>query len=199
MTRSIYKARAKRIFFNIFVAIFIAALFGLTLYFTWMQFQAEQYMLASAGLGCSVLLVTLFFVAREETSTAIKRRGYSRPIGTSSMNRVVKSIFQLPVSEFDKSHPSEYQRSRKTVYFDDGSSYDVDLGKFYFVLLAETGKNTGMLSWENSVVKNKMDKKAWAAYRKLLTEAQVVEVDGRGSMRLNCQPWAAIEVIKERC
>lgn len=198
MTRSIYKAKFKRIMFNIFIAVFIAALFGLALYYSVVNYAAGRYWLTTVCVVCSVLLLSLYGVALSETQLAIKRRGYSRPIGTSRMEQVVKSIFHLH-TEPQKSHPGQYERSKKVVYFDDGSSYEVDLGRFYFVLLAEVNKTTGILSWEGSVVKNKMDKRAWAAYRKLLQDAEVVEIDGRGSMRLNCQPWAAVEQIKERC
>lgn len=198
MTRSIYKARAKRIFFNVFIAVFIAALFGSVLYFSFVQYAAGKMWLATVGVVCSVLLLSLYGIASSEAGQSLKRRGYARPIGTSKMERVVKSIFPHN-TEPTKSHPSQYERSKKLVYFDDGSSYEVDLGRFYFVLLAEVNKTTGILSWDRCVVQNKMDKKAWAAYRKLLQDAQVVEVDGRGGMRLNCQPWAAVELIKERC
>lgn len=196
--RRVYLARTKRIFFTLFVAIVIAGLLGMTLYFTWTQLQQGAWWLVAAGITTSIVMLSAFSVALREASIAIQRRGYARPVGTSgTLQRVVKSIF--PPAEFETSHPSAYTRSRILVQFDDHSTYDVDLGVFYFVLLGEVNKTTGILSWEQCVVKNKMDKRAWAAYRKLLEQAGVVEKDGRGSMRLNCQPWSAIEVIKERC
>lgn len=198
MKRHVYQARFKRIIFTVLIAILIAMLLGLSLYFTLIQAQQENWWLFTAGLFISIVALSLFGVSIREASIAIQRRGYSRPIGTQgSLERVVKSIF---VSELDKSHPAQYQRSSILVRFDGGSEpYRVDLGKLYFVLLDEVSKSGSLLSWDRCVVKNKMDKKAWAAYRRLLQDAEVVDIDGRGSMRLNCTPWAAIEIVKERC
>jgi|GEM_PF-6327960 len=194
--RRIYQARARRIAFTLAVAIAIAALLGLVLYLTFKQVQAGAWWLVSAGLTVSVVMLSVFGLALREAEHAIQRRGYARPISTTGgFNRLVKSI--LPPPEPDVAHPAHYQRSLKRVLFDDASHYDVDLGLLYIILLRET-QYSNVLPWQRSVIEEGMDKKAWAAYRKLLLDAGVVDEDGRGALHLNCTPWPAIEAIKAR-
>lgn len=195
--KRIYLARAKRIWFNAIFAAFFAIIATTCFYYAWIFGQdGVGWRTIALAVLCFVFIL-LFFEMFQETRVAIVKRGYARPVESSPrFSSIVKSIF---TTDTDKAHPVQYQRSKVLVHFDDRSVYEVDLGVLYFVLLDEVNKTTGILSWDRCVVKNKMDKRAWAAYRKLLQDANVVSVDGRGGMQLNCQPWAAIEAIKERC
>lgn len=195
--RQIYRSKAKRIAFFVVTAVAIALLFGASVYLTGRQFLEQNYLLFSAGFLVSVVFMVAFSVTMQEMTRAIQRRGYARPVGPSQLDKAVKWF--VPVTEPEPSHPTQYQRSKIPVPFDNGDSYEVDTGKLYFVLLAEQEHTGGILTWERCVIKGKMDKRAWAAYRQVLIQAEVVEIDGRGSMRLNCQPWAAVEVVKQRC
>lgn len=190
--RSIYKARAKRIAFYTTIALTMAALLGLVLYLTYLRGQEGQWWLVAIGMAASVVLFGLSGVAIREAERAIQSRGYARPVSTQSVfDKIVSSILPEP----GVSHPSQYKKSFKRVKFDDGSFYDVDLGEFYFFLRKEV-EYGNILTWRRNVKEQKMDKKKYAAYRQLLEDSAVVDMDSKGSMQLNCEPWPAIEKIK---
>jgi hypothetical protein len=76
MTRSIYKAKAKRIFFNIFVAIFIAALFGLAIYyFTVGMVFIPIVMITFCMVARLIFEFIYFLVEQSEESSQQKAKG----------------------------------------------------------------------------------------------------------------------------
>jgi hypothetical protein len=195
--RSFYLARTKRIaFFTILSIIFVVA--SITCFYYAWQYGDEWNWQTIVLVALGFLFILLFIDVFAQVRLAIIRRGYTRPVATGqSMNSVMRSIFNtIAPTEFEKTHPVEYRRSFKTVKFDDGSSCDVDLGKLYFILLRED-RFSSVLPWSRSVVREGMSKREWAAIRQLLLDANVVDVDGRGSMKLNTPAWGAVEKIKQ--
>lgn len=76
MTRGIYKARAKRIFFNIFVAIFIAGLLGLAVYYFILGMVFIPVIMITFCLVVPLLFEFVYFLAEQpEESNRQMARG----------------------------------------------------------------------------------------------------------------------------
>jgi hypothetical protein len=196
--RKTYQTRFKRIWFNSILAGIFAVIATTCFYYAW-QLGQGGWNWASVSLGtlCFVFLL-LFADMFKEARQSIIKRGYERAVSVegNTFAQSVASIFQG--SKPDTIHPILMtQALKKRVWFDGGSYYDVDIGQFYFILLTEV-KHTNIFPWTRCVAEQGMNKKAWAAYRKILEDYNLVDKNGRGELRLNCTPLSAIEIIKNR-
>jgi len=176
-----------RTVFSITTTLTIGAIAGLVLWQTIAAVGNEHYAIASGGAFASIAMLTLFSVSLQESTRRLRKRGYSRPVSTGG------GLFESAVRVWRQdAHPVKLPEV-VAVKFDDGTTIAVDVTDLYYALVADSQRQT-VLSWHRW--RDKLDRHQWQAYRHLLEQAGVVDIDGRGAMRLNCTPWAAVEAIR---
>lgn len=172
---------------SIITTLAIGAMAGIILWQTIAAWGDERYALASGGTFASLAMLTLFSVSLQESTRRLRKRGYARPV--SSGTGLFESVMRVARQD---THPVNI-REVVTVKFDDGAAVVVDVTDLYYKLVTDANRQT-VLSWHRW--RDKLDRHQWQAYRHLLEQAGVVDIDGRGAMRLNCSPWAAIEAVR---
>jgi len=170
---------------SIITTITLGTLAGVMLWATGAFFAAETYAIAFGGVFATVAMLALFSVALVAFTRRLRKRGYARPV--LSGNVLESAVRVLRHDE----HPVK-ARQTITVNFDDGTPVLVDVAELYYLLI-RSGSST-VLPWHQ--VRNKMSRREWQAHRHLLDTAGVVDVDGRGAMRLNCSAWSAVEKVR---
>jgi hypothetical protein len=182
--------RLARVAVSAVLSVTFAVMAGCSLVVAWEQAAAGRWWVAAGATLAAVALLSFMSVSIQETHRAISRRGYARPLGPGLFEQVARLIPR----QVDASHPALSSRS-VYVKFDDGSIEPVNLADLYYTLLDEYGQDA-VLPWRRAVVSGGMDKQQWAAIRQALKNAEAVGIDRRGTLRLNCTPWTAVERVQ---
>jgi hypothetical protein len=178
--------KATRTILSIATTLTLGLLAGVMLWATGAFFAAGTYGIAAGGVFATVAMLTLFSVSLQESSRRLRKRGYARP--TASGN-----VFESVARVLHRDAHLVNVREVIPVRFDDGVVIGVDVTELYYTLIRDN-KHPTVLSWHRW--RDKLDHHQWRAYRHLLEKAGAVRIDGRGAMRLNCTPWAAVERVR---
>ena len=170
---------------SIITTLTLGTLAGVMLWATGAFFAAETYGLAAGGVFATLAMLTFFSVSLQESTRRLRKRGYARPVSSGN-------VFESAARVIRQAHPVK-ERAAIPIKFDDGKTVEIDVDKLYYFCRAGYSDHR-RFAWHQN--KTKMSKAEWDAIRFALDQAGAVTIDGRGAMRLNCTPWAAVERVR---
>lgn len=177
----------KRLWKDVLVALIICGGAGEALYLGVVLYRQQNYWGSAFVFGALLGLVMLIGPAQDRARRSIHRRRQP-DLGSVAVESVSPFVFRGHALENKRGLD---QRIRVKV---DGVQVILDLTELWQILLDEKANNSrSCLSWTRYVLEQGMELNRWAAYRKVLVETQCVDILGTGALRLNVQPWEAVE------
>ena len=171
---------------SIILAILLCGLATLVGYRAILAVLQERWSWAMFGLGAAICLIALARFSVLLSYRSLARRRIIMAPSQPWLHSLASTV--LPRAEVQ-------YRPRKVCVSIDGQLVSVDLGTLWDYLIYDVAHGKSVLPWERYVHQKRMPLHEWKAYRQALIRASCVDVTKRGDLRLQYQPWEAVERV----